>query len=128
MTRSPTPLLGRPPIRLAAPALVALAFLVVPVIALFVKAPWASLPHDLTGPAARSALLLSLETTLVSTALCVGLGVPLAWLLARVEFPGRQFVRALVTLPLVMPPVVGGVALLLAFGRVGLLGATLYQG
>jgi molybdate transport system permease protein len=61
----------------------------------------------------------------VATVLCLLLGVPLAWLLARVEFPGRRVVRALVTVPLVLPPVVGGVALLLVFGRRGIVGAWL---
>ena len=58
-------------------------------------------------------------TATIATVVCILLGVPLAWLLARVEFPGRRLVRALVTVPLVLPPVVGGVALLLAFGRDG---------
>ena len=68
------------------------------------------------------ALRLSLLTATLATVLCLLLGVPLAWLLARVEFPGRRLVRALVTVPLVLPPVVGGVALLLVFGRRGLVG------
>jgi molybdate transport system permease protein len=72
-----------------------------------------------------TALRLSLETATLATVACVALGVPLAWLLARVEFPGHRVVRALVTVPLVLPPVVGGVALLLVFGRRGLLGAWL---
>jgi molybdate transport system permease protein len=72
-----------------------------------------------------TALRLSLETATLATLVSVVLGVPLAWLLARVEFPGRRVVRALVTVPLVLPPVVGGVALLLVFGRKGLLGAWL---
>ncbi len=74
---------------------------------------------------ARSALRLSLVTTPISTALCLIFGVPLAWLLARVEFRGRSLLRAVVVLPLVLPPVVGGVALLLAFGRNGVLGSWL---
>jgi ABC-type sulfate transport system permease component len=68
---------------------------------------------------------LSLQTASIATVVCVALGVPLAWLLARVEFPGRRLVRALVTVPLVLPPVVGGVALLLVFGRNGLVGSWL---
>jgi molybdate transport system permease protein len=65
---------------------------------------------------------LSLLTSTMATALCLVLGVPMAWLLARVTFPGRRLVRALITVPLVLPPVVGGIALLLALGRRGLLG------
>src|SRR6185503_16383083 len=72
---------------------------------------------------ALTALRLSLQTATLATVACMLLGVPLAWLLARVEFPGRRLVRALVTVPLVLPPVVGGVALLLVFGRKGLLGS-----
>jgi molybdate transport system permease protein len=68
---------------------------------------------------------LSLQTATAATVVCVVLGVPLAWLLARVRFAGRRVVRALVTVPLVLPPVVGGVALLLVFGRRGLLGSWL---
>jgi molybdate transport system permease protein len=69
-----------------------------------------------------AALRLSLLTASLATVACVLLGVPLAWVLARAAFPGRRLVRALVTVPLVLPPVVGGVALLLVFGRRGLVG------
>jgi molybdate transport system permease protein len=72
-----------------------------------------------------AALRLSLLTATLATLLCLLFGVPLAWLLARTGFPGRRFVRALVTVPLVLPPVVGGVALLLVFGRRGLVGGWL---
>src|SRR5262249_38114646 len=65
------------------------------------------------------------QTSTIATVACLLLGVPLAWLVARVEFPGRRVVRALVTVPLVLPPVVGGVALLLVFGRRGLVGSWL---
>jgi molybdate transport system permease protein len=92
---------------------------------LLVRAPWATLPRRLTEPGVLAALRLSLLTATLATALCLLLGVPLAWLLARGEVPGRRFVRALVTVPLVLPPVVGGVALLLVFGRRGLLGSWL---
>ena len=77
---------------------------------------------------AREALALSLVCSLAATVLSLALGTPLAWLLARFDFPGRRLVRALVTLPMVLPPVVGGVALLLAFGRRGLLGQWLERG
>jgi molybdate transport system permease protein len=72
-----------------------------------------------------TALRLSVQTASIATVVCVMLGVPLAWLLARLDFPGRRIVRALVTVPLVLPPVVGGVALLLVFGRRGLIGGWL---
>ena len=118
---------GRAPFALTVPAFIALLFLIFPVIAIFVRAPWGTLGRDLSTPEARDALRLSLETTLVSTAACVVLGVPLAWVLARTAFRGRSLVRALVTLPLVLPPVVGGIALLLALGRNGIVGKPLYD-
>lgn len=83
------------------------------------------MPHLLGDPGVRQALLLSLQSALSATALSVVFGVPLAWVLARVQFRGRKLVRALVLLPLVVPPVVGGVALLYAFGRHGLFGSAL---
>ena len=113
---------GGVPIGLLLPAVVGLAFLVLPLAGLLVRTPWSTLFTRLGAPGILDALKLSLLTATAATVLCVGFGVPLAWLLARVEFPGRALVRALVTVPLVLPPVVGGVALLLAFGRRGLLG------
>jgi molybdate transport system permease protein len=96
--------------------------LVLPVVAVLVRAPWRHLGDDLSATDAATALRLSLETTLITTGLCVVLGVPLAWVLARVPFRGRSIVRAFVLLPLVLPPVVAGVALLLALGSNGLVG------
>ncbi|MBC2907714.1 molybdate ABC transporter permease subunit [Streptomyces cupreus] len=110
------------PLPLLLPALLGLAFLVVPLIALLVRAPWRTLPDQLTSPEVWEALRLSLLCATAATALSLLLGVPLAWLLARTDFPGRGLVRSLVTLPLVLPPVVGGVALLLALGRNGVVG------
>ncbi|SOD88270.1 molybdate ABC transporter permease subunit [Streptomyces sp. Ag109_G2-15] len=110
------------PLPLLVPGLVALAFLLLPLVALLVRAPWRSLPQLLTSAEVWQALQLSLVTATAATAVSLVLGVPLAWLLARTEFPGRGLVRALVTLPLVLPPVVGGVALLLALGRNGVVG------
>ncbi|MEW1685668.1 molybdate ABC transporter permease subunit [Streptomyces sp. NPDC093594] len=110
------------PLALLAPALLGLAFLLVPLLALVVRAPWSGLPEQLTSPAVWDALRLSLVCATTATALSLLVGVPLAWLLARTDFPGRGLVRALVTLPLVLPPVVGGVALLLALGRNGIVG------
>ncbi|AYN42427.1 molybdate ABC transporter permease subunit [Streptomyces dangxiongensis] len=110
------------PLPLLLPGLLALAFLLLPLLALLVRAPWRSLPEELTSMEVWQALELSLVTATAATAVCLVLGVPLAWLLARTDFPGRGLVRALVTLPLVLPPVVGGVALLLALGRNGVIG------
>ncbi|KIH97854.1 molybdate ABC transporter permease [Streptomonospora alba] len=113
---------GRFPWLLVVPALIGLAFLVLPFAGLLARAPWATLGTRLLLPEVRGALWLSLTTATAATAVAVVLGVPLAWLLARAEFPGRRVARALVTVPLVIPPVVGGVALLLALGRRGILG------
>jgi molybdate transport system permease protein len=110
------------PVALAVPAAVAVAFLLLPLAGLLVRAPWRGLPRLLTEPAVRQALGLSLLAATLATGVALLLGVPLAWLLARVRFPGRALLRGLVTLPLVLPPVVGGVALLLAFGRRGIVG------
>jgi molybdate transport system permease protein len=115
----------RVPVVLLVPAAFGLAFLVLPLAGLVIRAPWGTLPQQLTEPGVLTALRLSLQTATVATLVCLVLGVPLAWLLARVEFAGRRVVRALVTVPLVLPPVVGGVALLLVFGRRGILGSWL---
>ncbi|MFG3122777.1 molybdate ABC transporter permease subunit [Streptomyces sp. NPDC048201] len=113
------------PVALLVPGLLAMAFLLVPLLALLVRAPWRSLPSQLSSTEVWQALQLSLISATAATAVALVLGVPLAWLLARTEFPGRGLVRALVTLPLVLPPVVGGVALLLALGRNGIVGKSL---
>jgi molybdate transport system permease protein len=113
---------GRTPVALVVPAAAGLAFLVLPLVGLLARAPWATLPQRLTEPGVLTALRLSLQTATIATLVCLVLGVPLAWLLARVEFPGRRLVRALVTVPLVLPPVVGGVALFTVLGRTGLIG------
>ncbi len=110
------------PLPLLLPALGGLAFLLLPLLALLVRAPWRTLPDQLTSTQVWQALQLSLVSATAATAVSLLLGVPLAWLLARTDFPGRGLVRALVTLPLVLPPVVGGVALLLALGRNGVVG------
>jgi molybdate transport system permease protein len=115
----------RAPVVVVVPALLGLLFLVLPLAGLVVRAPWTTLPDRLTEPGVLTALRLSLQTATITTLLCLLVGVPLAWLLARTEFRGRQLVRALITVPMVMPPVVGGVALLLVFGRRGVLGSWL---
>ncbi|MFB4297349.1 ABC transporter permease [Actinomadura sp. NTSP31] len=116
---------GRPPWFLLLPALAGLAFLVLPLAGLLARAPWSTLGTRLGQGQVLEALRLSLVTATISTGVCLLLGVPLAWVLARASFPGLRLVRALVTVPLVLPPVVGGVALLLALGRRGLVGAWL---
>ncbi|MFD5560157.1 ABC transporter permease [Kitasatospora griseola] len=112
----------RVPGALLLPALLGLAFLVLPLLGLLIRAPWSALPALLTGPEVWQALRLSLISATAATGVSLLLGVPLAWLLARTDFPGRRLLRALVTLPLVLPPVVGGVALLLVLGRAGIVG------
>ena len=112
---------GLPPV-LWLPAGLALAFLVLPLLALLVRTPWSAVPGLLLTAEAGQALRLSLVCATSATLVCLVLGVPLAWVLARARFPGRSLVRALVTVPLVLPPVVGGVALLLLLGRRGVLG------
>jgi len=116
-----------PPLLLVVPALFAVGFLAVPLLGLLNQTPWGHLLAELTSPIALQALRLSLVCSLGAVAVSLLLGVPLAFLLARVEFPGRNVVRALTTLSMVLPPVVGGVALLLAFGRRGLVGQWLDQ-
>jgi molybdate transport system permease protein len=118
---------SRVPAGFAVPAAVAVGFLAVPLLGLVTETPWRQLPAELTSPLVLQALRLSLVCSLGAVAVSVLLGLPLAFLLARVDFPGRNLVRALTTLPMVLPPVVGGVALLLAFGRRGLVGRWLDQ-
>ncbi len=112
--------------RLPAPvlalAVLAVSFFALPFVGLLWRAPWSDVGAIVTEPEAVDALVLSVGTSLVAAAASVVLGVPLAWLLARVAFPGRAVVRALCTLSMVLPPVVGGVALFFALGRRGLVG------
>lgn len=112
--------------RLPFPALVlagcAIAFFTLPFVGLLWRAPWADLADVLARSTVREALWLSIRTSVVAAGAALLFGVPLAWLLARVDFPGRGLVRALATLSMVLPPVVGGVALFASFGRRGLFG------
>ena len=117
----------RAPWAVAALAVAAVVFLALPLIGLVARVPWSKIPSVLAEPSALDALRLSLTASLAATCIALLVGVPLAWVLARVEFPGRGLVRGLVLLPLVLPPVVGGAALLFALGRSGILGAPLYQ-
>ncbi|HLZ93758.1 MAG TPA: ABC transporter permease [Candidatus Dormibacteraeota bacterium] len=115
----------RAPLWIAVLATIGAAFFILPLVGLVVRTPWGDALGSLTSPDTLNALKLSLIASLSSTAVALVLGVPLAWVYARVEFPGRAVLRALTTLPMVLPPVVGGIALLLAFGRRGLLGSLL---
>jgi molybdate transport system permease protein len=117
----------RLPLPIVALAAVGAAFVVVPVLALFVRAPWGQLIETLRGVGASTALRLSIEVSLPATAISLLVGVPLAWALARGTFPGRSVLRALVVLPIVLPPVVGGIGLLVALGRGGVVGRWLYE-
>jgi molybdate transport system permease protein len=117
----------RPPWPVTAAAGVAGALFLVPMAGLLWRAPWSSAVEALAAPAVRTALRLSLVCSVSATLLSAALGLPLAWVLARHEFPGRRILRAVALVPMVLPPVVGGVALLLAFGRRGLLGQWLDQ-
>ena len=96
-----------------------------PLVGLSARAPWASALELLQLPEIRSAIWLSLTVSVAAVAASLLFGFPLAWLLARTNLPGKRWLRTLLTLPLVLPPVVAGVALLAAFGRYGLLGGSL---
>ena len=100
-------------------------FFLLPLAGLIARTPWPDALRAASSPDTLGALRLSLVASLSSTAVALVLGVPLAWVYARIDFPGRSVLRALTTLPMVLPPVVGGIALLLAFGRRGLLGGVL---
>ena len=105
----------------------ALALLVLPLVGLLARTPWTEIVRVVTSERFTSAVRLSMVVSLAAAALCVALGTPLAWLLARARFPGRRLLRAVCVLPMVLPPVVAGVALLFAFGRRGIVGAWLEQ-
>lgn len=112
---------------LVGPGSLAVVFLVLPLFALLLQAPWGSFVRIVTTPDALAALRLSVVTSITATALAAVVGIPLAWLLARDALPATRLVRALVIVPLLLPPVVSGVALLAAFGRRGLVGGPLYE-
>ncbi len=108
-------------------AAAAVGLLVLPLVGLVLRTPWSRAGQLLAEEVVRAALGLSLVSSLAALALSTVLGVPLAWLLARRSFPGKTLLRALCVLPMVLPPVVGGVALLLTFGRRGLVGQPLAE-
>lgn len=118
---------ARPPLLLVALSAGGIALFLLPLAGLLARTPWARLPEILSGDVVTAAFRISVVSSVSATAIALVLGVPLAWLLARVEFPGRTLVRGIVTLPLVLPPVVGGAALLFALGRRGLVGAPLEE-
>jgi molybdate transport system permease protein len=115
------------PAPLLIPAVLGIAFLVLPLIGLVARAPWSAIGPTLGAPEVGQALRLSLLSATLATLASILLGVPLAWVLARSAARGRTVLRALVTVPLVLPPVVGGVALFLVLGRQGLLGRWLFE-
>jgi molybdate transport system permease protein len=104
---------------------VVLAFLMLPIVALLTYQPIHELVHGFGTKIATDAILVSLKTNAIAFALMIGIGTPFAYVLARTRFPGRDLVVTLVEIPLVMPPAVAGIALLVAFGRLGLLGRSL---
>ena len=110
---------------LAVLAAVGLALTIGPLAALVARAPWSRMLATASDPAIAAAARLSVATSLAAVVLSALVGIPLAWVLARVEFRGRRLVRALVLLPMVLPPVVAGIALLTALGRTGVLGPLL---
>ncbi|MEV8214849.1 ABC transporter permease [Leifsonia sp. NPDC077715] len=110
---------------IVAVAVVGALFVLLPLLAMALRVDWAHFFPLITSPSSVDALLLSLRTSLVATAGCLVLGIPMAIVLARVPFAGQRVVRAIVLLPLVLPPVVGGLALLALYGRRGLLGGAL---
>ena len=112
----------RVPVAAALVAALGAALFILPLVGLLWKAPWSDLAGALLEPEALMAMRLSLVCSLAATAISIVLGLPLAWIQARTSFPGRSLLRALTLLPVVLPPVVGGVALLSVFGRRGLLG------
>ena len=107
---------GRPPGLVVVLGVLGLAFFAVPLLGLLGRVPWSDLPELWSSDVVVDALRLSLVASVSSTLIALLLGLPLAWLLARVDFPGRSLVRGVVTLPLVLPPVVAGAALLFALG------------
>ena len=118
----------RPPIAVLVAAIIAVAVLALPLVGLLQRTPWSSLGTMLGQTATLEALRVSVVVSLIAAAVSVVLGLPLAWVLARLSFRGRALVRAIVLLPMVLPPVVGGIALFFALGRRGLIGRALHSG
>jgi molybdate transport system permease protein len=119
---------ARPPYLLLLPAALAGLFLLLPLAGLLARVSWRALPGELGSEDVRTAVGLSLETSLLALGVSLAIGVPLALVLARTALPGRRLLRALVLIPLVLPPVVGGIALQTAFGRDTVIGRVLNGG
>ncbi len=113
------------PVWVYVPAAIGGLFVLTPLLAILLKIDWSNFVSLISSDASRSALMLSLRTATISTIVCVLIGVPMALVLARADFAGLSALRGLVLLPLVLPPVVGGIALLYTFGRLGLVGERL---
>lgn len=124
---SPKRVASKPPLLLVIMAALALGLLALPLVGMLQRMPWSTLGEVLGESSVNEAIRVSLTVSVAATCFCIILGLPLAWVLARVEFRGRRVVRALVLLPMVLPPVVGGTALLFALGRRGLVGQWLDQ-
>jgi len=122
VTRTPR---SRPPVVLMVLGVVGLLFFAIPFVGLLGEVPWSDLPRLLRDDVVVDALRVSLVASVGAAAIALLLGVPIAWLLARTEFPGKSVVRGIVILPLVLPPVVSGAALLFALGRRGFVGGPL---
>ncbi|CAB4619591.1 unannotated protein [freshwater metagenome] len=108
-------------------AVIAAVFLSLPLVAIFIRVPWSDLGSMLSEKSTRDALLISMQTSLIAALLSCLFGVPLAWLLARSSLRGISMLRVVCITPMVLPPVVGGIALLTAFGRKGIVGQYLYD-
>lgn len=118
---------ARPPVPLVVLGALGAALFVLPLAGLAARTPWRDLPSLVADDVVVDALRLSVVTSVAAAALAAVCGVPLAWLLSRVPFPGRSVLRAVVTLPMVLPPVVGGAALLFALGRRGIVGGPIHD-
>jgi molybdate transport system permease protein len=116
-----------PPVVAVPPAVIGVLFLLVPTVALLIRTPWSRLGAIYRDEHVWTALRISLESSLYATAASLVFGVPLAWMLARLQVPGIGLARAIVTIPLVLPPVIGGVALFNGFGRKGVLGQPIHS-
>ena len=108
-------------------AVVACSFVALPLIAILIRTPWSDLGSILSMSSTRNALWVSLQTSIIAAVISCFFGVPLAWLLARSDAKGMSALRVVCITPMVLPPVVGGIALLTAFGRNGIMGHYLYD-
>ena len=120
----PGPHRTRPPLVVVIPAVLAVAFLTLPLIAVLQRLPWGDAWDILRSDRTTDALRVTLTVVPITTLVSVLLGVPLGWVLARVPIRGRTLLRAIVLLPMVLPPVVGGTALLFALAALNYFGIT----